>query len=139
MSHTGANSEFTFNPTNKVVGVIDNARDAKDALRDLRAAGFTTGEVELLAGKEAAREIDVSDEAQEILVHIFLPIQKVPAYYDAPVISRRVEQELLADHYFIGVTAKDQEARWRARDVLKSHSGHFINFYGRFAAEALEP
>jgi hypothetical protein len=136
VSHTGANSEFTFNPTNKVVGVIDDARDAKDALRDLRAAGFTTGEVELLAGEEAARQID---EAQEILVHIFLPIQKVPAYYDAPVISRRVEQELLADHYLIGVTAKDEEARWQARDVLKSRGGHFINFYGRFAAEALEP
>lgn len=139
MIDTGANSEFTFNPTNKVVGVIDDAHDTKEALRDLRAAGFTVGEVELAAGEEAARKIDVSDEAQEMLQHVFLPLQKVPAYYDAPVISGRVEQELLADHYLIGITAKDQEARWRARDVLKSHDGHFINFYGIFSAEALEP
>jgi hypothetical protein len=23
--------------------------------------------------------------------------------------------------------------------ILKSHGGHFVNFYGRFAAEGLEP
>lgn len=138
-SDRGANSEFTFNPTNKVVGVIDDAGDAKDALRDLRAAGFTAADVEILAREEAARRIDVSDEDHEMLFHIFSSTQKVPAYYDAPVIVRRVEQELLADHYLIGVSAKDQDARQRVRDVLKSHGGHFINFYGRFAAEALEP
>lgn len=30
-----ANSDFTFDPTNKVVGSIDAADDAKDAMRDL--------------------------------------------------------------------------------------------------------
>jgi hypothetical protein len=138
-SDRGANSDFTFDPTNKVVGIIDGAGDAKAALRDLKAAGFTAEEVELLTDEEGARRIDVSDEEHEVLVHIFRPTQKPPTYYDAPVIVRRVEQELLAGHYFIGVTARDGEARERARGILKSHGGHFINFYGRWAAEALEP
>jgi len=134
--HQSANSEFTFDPTNKVVGSIDAAGDAKDAMRDLTAAGFAASEVELLMDEEAAARISMSDEA---MVYIFHSTQKVPAFYDAPVIVRRVEEELRASHYLIGVVAKDGEARERAREILKSHGGHFINFYGRFAAESLEP
>jgi len=134
--HQSANSEFTFDPTNKVVGSINAVGDAKDAIRDLTAAGFAASEVEILTDQEGAARIGMSDEA---MVHIFDSTQKVPAFYDAPVIVRRVEEELRASHYLIGVVAKDGEAREGAREILKSHSGHFINFYGRFAAESLEP
>jgi len=134
-----ANSEFTFDPTNKVVGSIDAAGDAKDAMRDLTAAGFVTSEVELLTDQEGAARIDMSGDEAMAHVHIFASTQKVPAFYDSPVIVRRVEEELRASHYLIGVVANDGEARERVREILKSHGGHFINFYGRFAAEGLEP
>ncbi|HXC70351.1 MAG TPA: hypothetical protein VN644_10260 [Pyrinomonadaceae bacterium] len=139
--HRSANSEFTFDPTNKVVGSIDAAGDARDAMRDLTAAGFAATEVELLTDQGGAARIDMSGEGHEAMVHvhIFDATQKVPAFYDSPVIVRRVEKELRASHYLIGVVAKDGEARERAREILKSHGGHFINFYGRFAAEGLEP
>jgi hypothetical protein len=134
--HESANSEFTFDPTNKVVGSIDTAPDVKDAILDLTAAGFTAQEVELLTDKEAAQRIGMSGE---VTVHVFDATQKVPAFYDAPGLVKRVEQELRASHYLIGVVAKDGAARERVCDILKSHGGHFINFYGRFAAESLEP
>jgi hypothetical protein len=137
--HRSANSEFTFDPTNKVVGSIDAADDVKAALRDLRAAGFTAKEVELLTDEAGTRRIGVPGQGYEVMVHIFDSTQKVPAFYDAPVIVKRVEQELHAGHYLVGVTAKDGETRERALHILKSNSGHFINFYGRWAAEALEP
>ena len=139
--HRSANSKFTFDPMNKVVGSIHAAGDAKDAMRDLTAAGFATSEVELLTDQEGAARIGMSGEGHEAMVHvhIFDSTQKVPAFYDSPVIVRRVEEELRASHYLIGVVAKDGEARERAREILKSHGGHFINFYGRFAAEGLEP
>jgi len=139
--HRSANSEFTFDPTNKVVGSINAAADAKDAMRDLTAAGFAVSEVELLTDEEGAARIGMSGERHEgmVHVHVFDSNQKVPAFYDAPVIARRVEQELRASHFLIGVVAKDEEARERAREILKSHGGHFINFYGRLAAEGLDP
>jgi hypothetical protein len=134
-----ANSEFTFDPTNKVVGSINAAGDAKDAMRDLTAAGFAASEVELLTDEEGAARIGMSGERHETMVHIFNSKQKVPTFYDSPAIVTRVEEELRASHYLIGVVAKEVEARERAREILKSHGGHFINFYGRFAAEGLEP
>src|ERR1043166_9713814 len=135
------NSEFTFDPTNKVVRSIHAAADAKDAMGDLTAAGFAASEVELLTDQEGATRIGMSGERHEgmVHVHIFDSTQKVPAFYDSPVIVRRVEEELQASHYLVGVVAKDAEGRERAREILKSHGGHFINFYGRFAAEGLEP
>jgi hypothetical protein len=138
-SDSAANSTFTFDPTNKVIGVMDNVDDTRDALRDLIAVGLSEKEIALLTDEEAARRISENDEWSEISVHIFRSTQKLPAFYDAPVIVRRLEQELHAGHHLIGVIAKDGETRERACGILKSHGGHFINFYGRWAAEALEP
>jgi len=138
-SGRGANSKFIFSPTNKVIGIIDDAGDALLALRDLRAAGFTAEEVELLTDEEGEQRIDVTGEGREVLVHIIRSTQQPQDYYDAPRIVRQIEQELKAGHYGIGVVAKETQARERVREILKSHNGHFINFYGQWAAEALEP
>ena len=135
----GANFTFTFDPMNKVIGVIDNPNDTEEALRDLIAVGFPGKEIALLTDEDEARRIRASNEWPEVSVHIFHSTQKLPAFYDAPVIVRRLEQELHAGHHLVGVIAKDSETRQRASGILKSHSGHFINFYGRWAAEALEP
>jgi len=132
-------SEFTFDPTDKVVGIIDDANDTKGALHDLKAAGFTAEEVELLTDDTGARRIDLGDISQEVLVHIFRSTQKVPAYYDAPGLLKRIEQELVDGHYFVAVYPEDATSRQRAHEILKNHSGHFINYYGRWAAQALEP
>src|ERR1041384_4681241 len=135
--HRSANSEFTFDPTNKVVGSIDAAGDARDAIRDLTVAGFAASEGELLTDQEGGARIDMSGEGHEAMVHVHLfdSTQKVPAFYDPPVIVRRVEEELRASHYLIGVVAKDGEAQERAREILKSHGGQLLHFYGRFPAE----
>ena len=106
-----ANSELTFDPTNKIVGSIADPGDAKAALRDIRAAGLTADEIEVLMGEGGARRIDLTGEGHGASVHTVRSTQKPPAYYDAPVIVRRVEQELLAGHYFVGVAAKEPGAR----------------------------
>lgn len=139
MEQTPDNSQFTFEPTNKVVGIIDDTSDAKDALRDLTAAGFDARDVELLTDEEGKRRINPSDDEYEVLVHVFRSTQKVPAYYDAPGLLERIEKELTDGHYLVGVYAKEPASRERVREILKEHNGHFINFYGRWAAEALEP
>ena len=133
-----ATFEFTFDPTNKIIGIIDDPTATKTAVRDLRAAGFAADEIEVVMGKEGAQQVDLTGEDHEASIHI-VSTQKPPAYYDAPVIIKKVEEEMLAGHYLVGVSAKETEARERALGILKSNGGHFINFYGRWAAESLEP
>jgi hypothetical protein len=138
-SDRGANSKFVFNPTDKVIGIIDDAGKAQAALHDLRVAGFKAEQLELLTNEEGAQRIELTDEAREVSVHIIGPSQKPQAYYDAPGLLTQIEQELKAGHYGIGIGATDSEARERVHKILKSHGGHYINFYGTWAAEALEP
>ena len=138
-SNKTSGSEFTFDPTDKVVGIINDANDVKDALRDLQAAGFTTQELELLTDEAGAQRIDLSDAEPEVLVHVFHSTQKLPAFYDAPGLLKRIEQELVEGHYFVAVYPEDATSRDRAHEILKARNGHFINYYGRWAAQGLEP
>ena len=132
------NSDFIYYPTNKVVGIIDDPNDAKAALLDLKAAGFTADEIEVLTGEEGAHRIDVTGEDHGPLARFVRSVQKVLGHYE-PVHVRRHEQEFLAGHYGIGVTAKKPEAREKVCQILKSHNGHFINFYGEWAMEVMAP
>ena len=138
-SNSEANSRFVFNPTNKVIGIIDDAGDAQAALLDLSGAGFSAEALELLTDEEGAQRIDLSGDSREVSVHIISSNQQPQTYYDAPGLVAQIEQELKAGHYGIGVGSTDSEARERVREILKSHGGHFINYYGKWMAEALEP
>jgi hypothetical protein len=131
-------SAFIAYPIDKVVGFIDDLGDVKAALGDLRAAGFKAEDIQVLTGEEGARRIDVNGDEHGELAHILRSIQKTLGDYEIPH-AKRHEQELLAGHFGIGVTAKDEEDRNKVRDIPKSHNGHFVNFYGRWVMEPLEP
>lgn len=130
--------DFIAYPMNKVVGFIDDLGGVKAALGDLRAAGFKAEDIQVLTGEEGARRIDVNGDEHGEFAHIVRSIQKTLGDYEIPH-AKRHQQELLAGHFGIGVTAKDGEDRNKVRDILKSHKGHFVNFYGRWVMEPLEP
>jgi hypothetical protein len=139
LSNSNADAEFEFVPFNKVIGIIDDPADAGAAIRDLRAAGFAADEIELLAGEAGARRIDATPEGGEALVHTLPPTEKLQPYFDAPGIVGRIEAALQAGRYGVAVPAGESEGCERSRAILKSHGGHFINFYGGLAAESLAP
>jgi hypothetical protein len=129
-------TEFISYPTDKIVGIIDDPADLEAALRDLTAAGFTTDDIEVLTGEEGAHRIDVEGDKHGVFACIVRSIQKLGNYESAHL--KRHEQELLAGHFGVGVTAKKEEDREKVREILKSHNGHFINFYGTWAMQKLE-
>lgn len=129
-------SDFIFYPTNKVVGIIDDPSDCKAALHDLRQAGFKADEIEVLSGEEGAHRIDPTGEEHGALGRFVRWLDKAGDM--EPEHVKRHEQEMLAGHFGIGVSAKEPEAREKVREILKSHNGHFINFYGQWAIEGLE-
>src|SRR6185503_17111799 len=138
-SDRAANAKFVFDPTNKVIGIIDDAGDAQAALRDLRVAGFRVEQVEVLMNEEGAQRIQLTGEEREVSVHIIGASQKPQMYYDAPGLVTQIEQELKAGHYGIGIAATDSGAGERVSKSLKPQGVHYISPYGTWAAEALEP
>jgi hypothetical protein len=136
-SHAEEKPDFIAYPTNKVIGFIDDPSDAQAALRDLNAAGFTADEIEVLTGEEGARRIDVTGREHGLLARIVRSIQKLSNYESEHI--KRHEQELLAGHFGIGVTPKRESDREQIAQILKSHNGHFINYYGEWAMQRLAP
>ena len=130
-------SDFISYPTDKVIGFVNDPSDAQAAVRDLEAAGFTADEIEVLTGEEGAHRIDVTGRKHRMRARIVRSIQKLGNYESEHL--KRHEEELLAGHFGIGVTAKQQKDREQARQILKSNNGYFINFYGKWAMEKLDP
>jgi hypothetical protein len=51
---------------------------------------------------------------------------------------RRHVEDILAGHFVIMVLAKEPEKREKVRDILKSHGGRFIKFFGNWAIQSLD-
>ncbi len=131
-------SDFIPYPTNKVVGIIDDVGDAQAALFDLKAAGFMADQVRVLTGEKGAHRLNVKGDKHGALARIIRSIQKLLGSYEIPHVARH-EQELLAGHFGIGVTVQHEEDREKARQILKAHRGHFINFYSPWVMKKLDP
>jgi hypothetical protein len=131
-------SGFIIYPLNKVVGIIDRVRDVKAALDDLRVAGFPANKIEVLSGEEGAERIDAAGVKHGGLARAVRSTQKALGSYEIEDATRH-ESEFKAGHFGIGVSAPRKAEREKVRQIPKAHRGHFINFYGRWAMERLEP
>ena len=125
-------------PTKNVIGVIDSREAVWAAVRDLQAAGFDEDGIHLLCGAQGAQSIESETEEEKgffgkltRVIQEFGDIDQDHKEYH--------KQELLAGHYLVSVHAEDDEERDRACDILKAHGGHFINYYGEWVIDNLEP
>ena len=128
-------SEFITYPTNKVVGFIDREEDALAALEDLSAAGFGADDIEVLTGQEGADRIDVRGKKHGTLARMVRALHRMGEF--EVIHARQHTKELLAGHYGIGVTANKEKDREKILEIMKSHGGHDINFYGVWYVEYL--
>jgi hypothetical protein len=119
---------FLTYPTNKLIGVIADAPHAKAALEALNGAEFAEDQVDLLRGPEGARRLDVSGKEHGVLARLCRFIEGF-GDMECPHL-KRYEQELLAGHCVVTVEARAHECREQARQIMKTHDGCFVNFYG---------
>lgn len=133
----GASGEFLEYPTNKVVGVFADWDHAKSLIDDLSAAGFKPEQIGVLHGPEGAKRLDAGGERHGLFAQISRFFQKFADMDDKH--TQRHEQELLAGHVLVQVDAPEEPAREAVRAAMKARGGYFINFYGTWVVENLEP
>ena len=132
-------TENVFNyPTNSVIGVVDRREDARSAIRELKAAGFADDAIGLLCGTQDTQEVE--SETEEEAGFWGKITRMIQEFGDVDQDHKEYHrQQLLAGHYLVTVHAGDDAARDRARDILKANHAHFINYYGEWAIDNLEP
>jgi hypothetical protein len=126
--------KFIGYPTNNLFSIIDDSVDAEEALQALAVAGFGD-ETQVFHGEEGAHRIDASGAAHGWLAQLRRLHQKTTVEREQ---AEQYEQAVLQGHCVIAVHTGDPERREEARQILKGHGGHFINYYGRFGIRGLE-
>jgi hypothetical protein len=123
-------------PTNRLLAVIDDATDAAAAMAELQASGIATRDLEILRGEEGADRMDGTGEVSGWL-------GRLRRAFDFTLMDQLVdfaayERALRDGRAVVMVHVHGDAPKAKAREILKRHRGHFINYYGRFATEELD-
>ena len=130
--------DFISYPTNRVVGTIADANDARAALDNLLNTGFQPSEIDILHGEKDLHRLDPAGEEHGFLAQFQRTLIRTagPAE-EFTHLSRHVE-DVRAGRFVIMVLAKEREKRDVAADVLNAHGAEFVGFYGRWAFESMD-
>jgi hypothetical protein len=119
----------------RVVGVVDSAREASATIAALSDAGFPDDEVEILYGLQGEESVDPDGEDHGLKGKVIRVGEKIMG--PEPKHAERHSEELRAGHYLVSVHAPDKDDRERVQRILEDHGGHFINHYGVWTVERL--
>jgi hypothetical protein len=120
-----------FSLTNRVLGVIDDAREAAETVRDLDQSGVPDGAVETLCGGTGVQRIDVRGEGSRI-ARLIRAVESVNPEGEQ---LRHYKDELEQGHCVIDVPVFNEARRNQAVQILQAHGAHFINAYGQWTVE----
>jgi hypothetical protein len=119
----------------RLVAVFD-AHDRVDAaVAALASAGFAES-FDVQCGVAGARLIDFSGRDHGPLARLSHALHELTAEGSH---MQHYERELNDGHCVITVRTKDADHRQRALDILVAHQGHFINQFGTWTVETLQP
>ena len=129
------NDNFLRYPTNKLIGVVNTPEELQAAILELNKAGFGEDEINVLCGPKGADRLDVTGEQHGPLARLYRFVQKFGDMESDTL--REYGEELSSGHFLVTIEAGDEGKRARALNILQSHGGRRINFYGRWQVTGL--
>ncbi len=130
------NEEVANRETSKIIAIFDLEESANNAYKDLLDDGFTAETAETFCGYLGKLELDVKGEHHGIIENIK---RKLHHFMLAEGLQMDTYSKALNAGNCVIQVNTDSRNWEKARDILKNNGGHFINFYGLFTTEVLEP
>lgn len=119
------------------MAVVDDPADAAGAMAELRAAGFAIEDLEVLRGTEGADRVDGTGGAAGAAGRFRRAIDFT--LMDQLVDFVAYERALRDGRAVVLARVRNDQRKAVALDVLRRHGGHFVNYFGRFATEEIDP
>ena len=129
------NDNFLRYPTNKVVATVNTPEQLQSAIQELNQTGFGEDKIDVLCGQKGADRLDVTGERHGFLARLYRFIEKFGDMESENL--HDYEQELRGGHFLLAVDVPNEEKRVHVVQILESHGGHRINFYGRWQVQGL--
>ncbi|HEU4589138.1 MAG TPA: hypothetical protein VFS11_10840 [Gemmatimonadales bacterium] len=134
-------------PTNHLVGVLDTPEAVSATLGALHTAGFPEDAVQCYCKEDGARRVDFTSSHHQLLAKCVRVVEHaveslehaVEHFGDEGDFKARNKEELSQGHFLVEVKAAHDDERHRAREILKDNGAHFINYFGRWCVDCLDP
>jgi hypothetical protein len=123
-------------PVNQLLAILTDSDEANRVVRALNEKGFSSEDVGLLTGTADAEKLAAAAGKQGLLSKLFTAGVEM-GDRDTDYI-KQYRRALLNGRTVIGVVAKDDETRSKARKVLKAGGARFITYFGQFVTEVLD-
>jgi len=130
--------DFIPYPTNRVVGTIAEAKDARAALHSLLHAGFQSSDIDILHGEKDLHRLDPTGAEHGFLAQFQRSLVHIAGRAEESKHLKRHVEDVREGRFVIMVLAKEREKRDVAADVLNEHGAEYVGFYGRWAFEAMD-
>ena len=123
-------------PYDSVVGVLDDAGEVRQTVRDLNAAGIPEEEIFVLSGERGVETIDQRGKHHGVLGKIFKALDTLGDEHDE---SQVHVDALRSGSYVVGAHVTDDGRKAEAVETFKRHHGRHISYYGRWTTERVTP
>ena len=130
--------DFISYPTNRVVGTVGDAENARAAIDALLKAGFDEQCIDILHGEEDLKRLDPTGSGHGFLAQFQRTLIRTFDLDEFKHLMHHVE-DVREGRYVIMVLTKRRGQRIIAGDILHQHGAEFVGFYGRWAWEGLPP
>jgi hypothetical protein len=122
-------------PTRKVLGVIDDPVQAREAVAALQTTGVPASDIRLLVGEDGQRDLATLGSrptplSRAVRLFQFMSMDQLP---DFLVYERAIED----GRAVVAVHVANRGAMQAARVVLERFGAHFLNHFGRLSTEEL--
>ncbi len=122
-------------PTNHLLAVVDDPGQGRAAADALLTAGFAPQDVVLMTRDDPGAGIVGLGQRHSLVTRVvrtvqFMTMDQMPDF-------ARYEEALADGRAVVAVHATDRRDVLRARDLLRDHGAHFLNYYGRVSTEEL--
>ena len=131
---TNHNGHALRNLTNRVMAVIDDARNTLAAVETLEQAGIADRELATFEGKEGLRQVDADGVHSGGVTHVLRSLQRWTAEGEH---LRRYQSEIASGHLVVDVCVHGRRQRDTVVQILRAHGAHFINAYGQWTIEGI--
>jgi hypothetical protein len=123
-------------PTNHLLAIILDPDQATGIVETLNNHGFSPNDIGVLSGMEDAAKLDAACGKKGFFAK--LATAGVDLGDRDTDYLKQYRRALLNGRTVIAVAAKDNDARDRARQILRARGARFITFFGRFVTQVLE-
>jgi uncharacterized protein (DUF302 family) len=124
-------NKFYSYPAHKFLGVFDKPEKVKETLLVLKENGFQESDFEVICN---AGKIDFSGEEEKLwgrIKHTFDHLNVGGGYLD------RYKEELKNGDLLLSIAVRDSEKKEKVTDIMKSHGGNRLTFFGNWVCEGI--